>query len=240
MKKFLLLLICTTFLSKQNFSREIESNIIVLVDFSTSYFSKDRNTLIKRNIEKLSGIIADEYDGPERPALIQFVGIHDNSQGSEQVCPSFTIKRSKLIGMDKEEKYASTDPEIFLEHMNIKCKKVIMSRPGRPETDIQGALSLAHQLATSQTDNDKYLIILSDMAESRNQDTPVTNYNLEGFKILVVCSKQLLYEDNNKKYFCMDLKSEWTSKFKKLGAKKVIFTLETGDWELESGINLFR
>ena len=64
-----------------------------------------------------------------------------------------------LPGRNKEEKYASTDPEIFLEHMNIKCKKVIMSRPGRPETDIQGALSLAHQLATSQTDNDKYLII---------------------------------------------------------------------------------
>ena len=78
-------------------ARELESNIIILMDFSNSYFVQERMKTIKRNFSKITKAIASKKYGPEKPALVQVIGIHDVSQQSGQICPSYTILRKNLI-----------------------------------------------------------------------------------------------------------------------------------------------
>ena len=63
-------------------AREIESNVIILMDFSNSYFIDERKKAIKRNIKKITKAIASKMD--QKNLLIQVIGIHDVSQQSGQ------------------------------------------------------------------------------------------------------------------------------------------------------------
>ena len=240
-KKCFLTLLLLVVLYSTSKAREIESNVIILMDFSNSYFVEERRSAIKRNIKKIAKAIASKKSGPEKPTLVQVLGIHDASQTSGQICPSYTILRKKLISKkDKEEDvYASPKAKQFKTYMTTACLNDIMSQKARNATDIQGAISLAYQLGESQTDNQKYIVIFSDMFEYRHEDLPVTKADLTDYKILVVCSSNLNQENKNNINFCMNTETQWASTFKKMGASEVLYTIETGDWDKKAAVDFF-
>ena len=137
--------------------------------------------------------------------------------------------------------------ESFLTYMNDICltkvhtyyKKEILKEQGKSiGTDIDGAISLASQIANSQVDNDKYLIIHSDMAQWRFEKVPLTPYELEDFRILVVCSSMLVKEDGNVN-FCMRDPVNYQKQLKDKGAW-VNYVIETGSWSRKASKDLFR
>merc|ERR1712167_496708 len=101
-----------------------------------------------------------------------------------------------------------------------------MKQEAKNRTDIQGAISLAYQLGESQTENQKYIVIFSDMFEYRHEELPVTKADLTDYKILVVCSSFLNEENKKNVNFCMNTQSKWASTFKKMGASEVLYTIE--------------
>tara|TARA_B110000503_G_scaffold104120_1_gene155369 strand:+ start:827 stop:1576 length:750 start_codon:yes stop_codon:yes gene_type:complete len=232
-------------ISNMTIARELKSNVIVLVDFSNSYYTPDRKKIdIPQNIKKLTNIIASKRNGPKKPSLIQLLPIDSLSQQGKPICEYMLARKGLMMGSSEKscenynEGHCSTKPKLFKSYMNKICKKYINSTPVSGQTDIQGALSLASQLGTSQTDATKYLVIFSDMFEYRNSKIPVTKVNLTNFHVLVVCGGQVNSEENVAK-FCMGLENKWKSALSDLGAESVAFTIETGKWDLKVAKEFF-
>ena len=219
---------------------EYRSNIIIAIDLSNSYFTDERRKPkgpIAKNFLKLAKALTSNKNGLEKPLLMQVIPINSQSQGGDTIC-EWTLKRRRIIRKDPDctaGNNCSTNPKDFQKALDICATNDVLSQRVDTATDIQGALSLASQLATSQTDESgqRFLVIFSDMAEYRLHNMPVTIAKLSGFHIFVVCSKDL-QSDQGRVNFCMDQKNRWTSKFKELGAESVKFVVETGHWEHEA------
>ncbi|WP_415390283.1 hypothetical protein [Porticoccus sp. Uisw_050_02] len=225
-------------------ARDLESNVIVLMDFSNSYFTPDRvKKEIPRNINTLAGLIASKADGPKKPSLIQVLPIHSKSETSGAVC-EFRIQRKKLVGRkDKDcgavdEDFCSDSIEEFESYLKEDCVERIVKNKVDDQTDISGALALASQLGLSQTDKAKYLVIFSDMMEYRTADNPFSKIDLSGFNILVVCGGFINNEDNTPK-LCMNEQEDWRARFEGLGAQKVYYVNERGRWTSKIGKEFF-
>ena len=97
---------------------KLKSNVIVLMDFSNSYFTPERkDSAIPRNIRMLASLIADKNDGPKKPTLVQILPITDLSEQGRPVC-EFVLHRKKLLGNKNQKRpirssFCSADPEQF-------------------------------------------------------------------------------------------------------------------------------
>ena len=156
-----------------------------------------------------------------------------NALSGDSTCVSSGQQRAEeqpgdCGGLPKEN--CSSKKSKFEDYMETFCKKVAFEMPVSKATDISGAVSLASQMGASQTENTKYLIFFSDMFEYRDSTIPVTAANLQNFKVLVVCSSEIYSSSSGDSEFCMNTESKWKQEFSKLGAKEVLFVLETGDW----------
>jgi len=222
----------------------LKSNVIVLMDFSNSYFTPDRIKLaIPDNFRKLSEAIGSKNDGPDKPALVQLLPITGVSQNGRAMC-EFVLLRKKLFG-GKKNACGSFDPAMcsekvsyFKDFMQGQCSKKVLRTREATATDISGALSVASQIGQSQGDGDKFLVIFSDMFEYRDQRLPVGKINLGGFHILVVCGAEYNSEADTLK-LCQGTEAVWANKFKSLGAASVTYTLETGNWHLGAAKEFF-
>jgi len=222
----------------------LKSNVIVLMDFSNSYFTPERiKVAIPDNFRKLSEAIGSKNDGPDKPALIQLLPITGISQSGRAIC-EYVLLRKKLFGGKKkscgsfDDTMCSANVSYFKDFMEGQCsKKVLLTREAKA-TDISGALSLASQIGQSQGAGDKFLVIFSDMFEYRNPKLPVGKIRLDGFHVLVVCGAEYNSEADTLK-LCQGTEALWGSKFKTLGASSVTYTLETGNWHLGSAKEFF-
>lgn len=234
----LIILIQFMFFNYHANARDLEANIFVLIDFSGSYFTKERvDKRIPDNFDQLATALTSKRNGPKRPALFQVLPINSTSQSSAPMCEYKYLQKSLLMssankncGSTKDE-FCSHKGKLFKDYINNECLKLIVSETIDPNTytDISGALALSGQLAKSQPADDNYLIIMSDMFEFRYDELPVSNIDLSNFNIFVVCGGEFNNENNITK-LCMDTEESWSRKFKDLGASNVIFTIETGNW----------
>lgn len=223
---------------------DLRSNVIILMDFSNSYFTEERiRNAIPENIRKLSILIADKKDGPKKPALIQILPISTISEQERPVC-EFVLQRQSLLGNKKprcgpfDESFCSADQDKFMTFMTEECSISIQRFKQANNTDISGALSLAGQLGQSQVGKGRYLVIFSDMFEYRNPQIPISKVNLDGFKVLVVCGADLNNESDSLK-FCRSTEAKWGAQLRNLGAEDVSYVLETSNWTLEIGKRFF-
>ena len=227
--------------SPPTFSKEkdLKSYVILLVDFSNSYFTEGRKEVLRENFAVLTGAIVSKRKGPKRPVMMTVLPINDSSEASKKLC-EFTILKKGLIKKPKESKNRKIDPDYFETYMNSLCINGILKEPVVGWTDIKGAVSLAGQFGDTQPKAQKYLVIFSDMFEFRDQRIPVTDSNLNQFKVLVVCSKELNMEKTGKTFLCMGEQHKWRAVFTKLGASEVVFVREGSDWGSEITKGLFR
>ena len=222
----------------------LKSNVIILLDFSNSYFTPDRkNAAIPRNIRMLAGLIADKKNGPKKPSLVQILPITDLSEQGQPLC-EFVLQRKKLLGNKKpkcgpfDRDFCSADPDQFLTYMTEECTIKAQRFQVSNSTDISGALSLTGQLGQSQARKGRFMVILSDMFEYRDPQIPVSKVDLDGFDVLVVCGADLNNEADALK-FCRSTESDWSKQLTSLGAESVEYVLETGNWTLEVGKRFF-
>ena len=234
---YLIVSLLILFTSNPAWSSELKSNVIILIDYSNSYYYDARMKKIEKNISKVATAIAKSKTGAKKPALIQVLPINSMSQTGEPICEFLLLRKGigtlggkgDCGGLPKGN--CSSKKKNFEDYMETSCKKVALEMPMSEATDISGAVSLASQMGASQTDNTKYLIFFSDMFEYRDSTIPVTAANLQNFKVLVVCSSEIYSSSSGDSEFCMSTESKWKQEFSKLGAKEVLFVLETGDWQ---------
>jgi len=203
------------------------SNVIVATDFSNSYYFEDRFEVITENFGKLSKAMTSRAAGLRHPTLFQVIPIDELSQAKRPIC-EFTIQERKLISREdpcEGERRCSDDPRDGKQYIADICSKAVIAEGEGGATDIEGALSLAGQLAASQRAEDKYLFIFSDMEEYRSEDVQSTPPDLTGFNVMVVCSAALGGEG-----FCMSQSKFWSEKLKSFGASSVQFVIESSKW----------
>ena len=238
LRKFSLLL-STLFLvivgSSAAISRDLESNVIVLFDFSNSYFTSERaQSEIPDNLKKLANAVGSKRNGPKAPAIIQVLPINETSEIERPIC-EYKLLRKKLLGGRKkncgdfDDEFCSAKTKELKEYIKEDCAELITSRPAENATDISGALALSSQLISGQAADDAYIIIFSDMFEYRNKELPVSKINLTGAKVLVVCGGFFNQETDTMK-LCYGTEEQWRSRLKKVGASSVIFTTENVRW----------
>lgn len=207
---------------------EFASNVIVAADFSTSYYIETRFPDIEKNFEELSIAMTSRSSRLESPILFQVIPIDELSQAKKPLC-KFTLQQRALIRANdrcERRRDCSDNPEELGDYLEQICAKTVIERGAVDATDIEGALSLAGQLASSQRADNKYLIIFSDMAEYRSDTVVSTPPDLSGFKVLVVCGSQ----HDQGSGFCMSQQATWSSKLKQFGAASVEFVIETSEW----------
>ena len=206
---------------------DYSSNVIVANDFSNSYYFEDRFEVIGDNFGKLSNAITSRSTGLRYPTLFQVVPIDELSQAKRPIC-EFTIQERKLISREDPcdgEKRCSDNPKDADQYITDICSKAVISRGEGGATDIEGALSLAGQLAASQKADNNYLFIFSDMEEYRSEEVQSTPPNLSGFDVMVVCSGEL-----GEAGFCMSQSNFWSEKLQSYGARSVEFVIESSRW----------
>jgi hypothetical protein len=206
---------------------EYASNVIVATDFSTSYYFEDRFELIADNFDVLSSAVTSRATGLGYPSLFQVIPIDELSQARRPIC-EWTIQVRKLISREDAcagEKRCSDDPRDAAQYISDICSKAVIARGVGGATDIEGALSLAGQLAASQKAEKNYLFIFSDMEEYRREEVQSTPPDLAGFDVMVVCSGDL-----GEAGFCMSERKSWSEKLKSFGASKVEFVIESSKW----------
>jgi len=252
MKKiFLIILLC--FISYPALTNGIRSNVIILVDLSGSYFTAERYDVIEKNLRTIAKAIGSKKNGPDKPSLIQAMPIMTISQTQSDPLCEFTLIGKKLI------KKRSADAECedfgtlqcgkkkgFSSYMKKICPKKIHAfyneklKKVRQATDIDGAISLAVQLASGQIDDEKYLIIMSDMEQYRTEEIPTTPYKLNGFHVLVICSSALTGETGIESNFCMSDPGKFKKKLKDKGAESVRYVIESAQWHPKITKEFFR
>ena len=222
-------------LSPNVLAKDLKSNVIILLDFSNSYFTSERaSEIIPDNIRDIAKLIGNKRNGPKRPALIQLLPIDSASEIARPYC-TYRLQKKKLIGgADKDcggvdEAFCSSKSKNFISYMDEACIERIKKNKEDNATDISGALALSSQIGRSQTDGSKYLVIFSDMFEYRYEELPVSKIDLTDFNILVVCGGFFNTEQDSSK-LCMADQDSWKSRFAELGAKNVYYTIEAGDW----------
>ena len=223
-KSFLLLLALLG--SPSSLAEEPENTVIIAVDFSTSYFNEDSFKQIQKNFQKLARVIQSPV--LTHPTIFQVIQIGNMSQGQRPVC-EYELQRKSLISRRDPcdgAKDCSVNPEDAGNYFKSVCSKTVLEKDSAVATDIEGALSLAGQLADSQQAINNYLFILSDMKEYRFTKEEITAPDLKDFKVMVICASEA-----RESSYCMSEERTWSTRLKKLGAASTKFVVETSRWE---------
>ena len=204
-------------LNKAEASDVLESQVILLMDFSTSYFEKPRMNKLQKNFEYFGKLLISEDANSEAPIIVDVRPIGVDSAQGDSLC-TFTVARKgsikKNIGCDgsKTGPLSTSKKEAIKDCFARTCFNKIASKSASKATDISGALYTASKIRLG--DPKPYLVIFSDMDEYRG-DLPLGNINLEGFKVLIVCSNQRTGNDGN---LCQDVAPGfWLPKFAEMG-----------------------
>ena len=106
------------------------------------------------------------------------------------------------------------------------CKVKIMKQDIAPGTDISGTIDLARKLARAETNGPVFLIILSDFYEYRDEALPKFDFDLEGFRVLLM-HRTKAYSMDGKVFELTDQEvQKWKKIFLDSGAKKACITPE--------------
>ena len=201
------------------------SNVIVATDFSSSYYTPETFPNIENNYRELSRAMTARTSGLRGPTLFQVIPIDELSQAKRPLC-EFTLQERALIRKDEEceqRRDCSDNPRDLKNYIEKICSKTVIDRGEGGATDIEGALSLAGQLASSQKADNRYLIIFSD-GRVPTGEVISTPPDLSGFQVLVVCGAYL------KLPVFDEQEAAWSSKLKEYGATSVEFVIESSRW----------
>lgn len=166
MKKFLFFLLFFSILNKPFLkAEELRSNILVLVDLSTSYFNPEFMKRLDTTLGYVNKTILSGVTYLPLNMMIQFLPIKEQSIISDTICEVEFAKRNlagRQLGSGISKK---KELKLFLDD----CKKLILEQKEGKATDITGAIRKAVLIANSQLPQGepRIVIILSDFEEDR-------------------------------------------------------------------------
>lgn len=166
MKKFLFFLLFFSILNKPFLkAEELRSNILVLVDLSTSYFNPEFMKRLDTTLGYVNKTILTGVTNLPLNMMIQFLPIKEQSIISDTICEVEFAKRNlagRQLGSGISKK---KELKLFLDD----CKKLILEQKEGKATDITGAIRKAVLIANSQLPQGepRIVIILSDFEEDR-------------------------------------------------------------------------
>tara|TARA_B100001027_G_C16260325_1_gene329071 strand:- start:605 stop:1327 length:723 start_codon:yes stop_codon:yes gene_type:complete len=166
MKKFLFFLLFFSILNKPFLkAEELRSNILVLVDLSTSYFNPEFMKRLDTTLGYVNKTILTGVTYLPLNMMIQFLPIKEQSIISDTICEVEFAKRNlagRQLGSGISKK---KELKLFLDD----CKKLILEQKEGKATDITGAIRKAVLIANSQLPQGepRIVIILSDFEEDR-------------------------------------------------------------------------
>ena len=223
---YFLLITLSLFLPKNIFAADISSSIVIAIDYSGSY-----QEIADLNPEKQMDVYDKTFDfvydlAKELPKDISFkvLPINEFSSISNVICQA-RIKKKKLLGNKKKTNEAMLLKDFKNTYADI-CKVEIMKQDIAPGTDISGTIDLAKKLVRAETNGPVFLIILSDFYEYRDEGLPKFEFDLEGFRVLLMHRTKAYSMDGKIVQLTDKEVQKWKKIFLESGAKKACVTPE--------------
>ena len=222
----MLILISVVFLNKPLLGADISSSIVIAIDYSGSY-----QEIADLNPENQIAVYDKTFDfvfdlAKELPKDISFkvLPINEFSSVSDVICQA-RIKKKKLLGNKKKDNSAMLLKDFKNTYADI-CKVAIMKQEVAPGTDISGTIDLTRKLIRAETNGPVFLIILSDFYEYRSEYLPKFEFDLDGFRVLLLYRTKAFSMDGNVVQLTDGEVKKWKQKFLDSGAKKACMTPE--------------
>ena len=230
MKKIFIVILFINFCFVQPLKSErLLSNVLVLVDFSSSYFHSGKKKKLENTLKEVNKVVLQSVKVLPLNMAIQFLSIKELSLESEVLCQTQFARKTlkgKTVGEGLTKK---KQLKLFLN----ECTKIILNQKEGLATDLTGAIRKAVFMANSQLPKGepRIVIILSDFKEERGYEIKnESSLSLEDFSFALVYPGKLDQDKNNLnqlsefKVFAEKLKS----KLEKQGAKEVGTYFEDG------------
>ena len=225
---------------------EIETNIHILMDLSTSYYGKGTITENKRALQETFKVIRKiAKDDIERPAIIQVLGITEISTNQKIICEA-QLTKGKIFKSKKndQESGAFKKPKQLYNYLMEQCLPAILDQKPRNGTDISGALDKSTRIARSQAPyGDNVLIVHSDFFEYRaivnGKKLKMPDIDLEGFHILLVYRAEFFSKYDGKFINVDEAVNSWRKSMKDMGAEKIVIVSDEAKFASFAADELF-
>ena len=227
MRKILIIVLCLNFLySPISKSEELLSNIIVLIDFSTSYFKPEKKQKLEKTLSKVNKVILKAVDILPLNMAIEFIPIREESITSDVICGVEFAGRNiagKQVGLDGISK--KKELKMFLND----CTNLILKQTEGKATDLTGAIRKAVLMSSSQLSKGELrtVIILSDFIEERGASFKDESLlSLNDFSFALIYPGALELSNNQEVTEVKNQAENLKSNLLKQGAKNVNLYLE--------------
>jgi len=226
---------------------DIETNIHILMDLSTSYYGKGTIKKNKRALKETFKVIRKiAKNDIDKPAIIQVLGITEESSKEELICEAQLAKKpifkKKNNGVAKE---SFKNRKQLYEYLMEQCLPSILNQEPRDGTDISGALDKSTRIARSQAPyGDNILVVHSDFFEFRavrvnGQKLKMPKINLEGFHVLLVYRSEFMSKYDGKVIDVDEAVKSWRKSMKNMGAEKVVIVSDESKFAAFAAGELF-
>ena len=206
---------------------DIETNIHLLMDLSTSYYGKgtiaENKRALKESFKVIRNIAKSDID---RPAIIQVLGITEESAGQKLICEARLAKGKIFKRKNNNSDVVSeafNKPKQLYAYLMEQCLPHILDQEPRGGTDISGALDKSVRIAKSQAPyGDNVLIVHSDFFEYRNKSLKMPDINLKGFHVLLVYRAEFQNKYDGEIINVDEAVNSWRKSMKSMGAEKIV------------------
>lgn len=211
---------------------EINSSLILAVDYSGSYVANREKGEMKNLFVTVNEFISRAAQ--RLPANVSFkaLSITEASSVEKPDCEAEGYAKGlfgKASGGGKGQHLVSPaskkskEPTEFEQYLAEICLPRLLERAknGAGGTDIAGAIDAVVTIAKEEAQGPKVLVVMSDFYESKADFLPKFKLNLDGFRILMIY--RTTYEVNQQNIAELTRKKakEWEAKLRTAGAEEV-------------------
>lgn len=210
---------------------EINSSLILAVDYSGSYVDRRKAGEMKRLFETVNDFMAKA--ATRLPANVSFkaLSITELSSIEKPDCEVEGYAKGlfgKKTGGGQGHVLVtpprkSSEPSEFKKYLSEICIHRLIKRTenGAGGTDISGAIDAVVTIGREETDGPKVLVVMSDFYEYKDESLPDFKLDLTDYRILMIYRTEYDVDQNNQARLTRKKAKEWKAKFEAAGAEAV-------------------
>lgn len=210
---------------------EINSSLILAVDYSGSYVDRRKAGEMKQLFQTVNKFIARAASALPANVSFKALSITELSSLEKPDCEAEGYSEGLFgrgTGGSKGQYLVSaprrsSDPSQFQQYLTEIClpRLIKRSEKGAGGTDISGAVDSVVTIAREETEGPKVLVIMSDFYEYRDSALPKFKFDLNGYRILMVYRTEYDVDANNQAKLTREKAQEWKRRFESAGAEAV-------------------
>ncbi len=225
---------------------EINSSLILVVDYSGSYVDRRKDGELERLFGIVNRFLSKAAERLPNDVSFKALAITDLSSLEKPDCEAegyskgiFGTKKKKEgqleVKPDKKLKGGASEFEQFLSEICIH-KLLNRSEKGAGGTDISGAIDTVVTIAREETDGPKVLVIMSDFYEYRAAGLPSFKFDLNDYRILMIYRTEYDVDANNQAKLTRNKAEEWKRRFESAGAEAVFLMDERSSRAIDKAV----